>query len=83
MAGWRRTNKPGKSLCNGFQHGTCTDTVHGFCSEDGSKVHQCALCLDNRHGAKGCKKDAGGGKDPSKKKRKTRRGAGVIKKGKP
>ena len=56
MIGWRRSNNSGTSLCCGFQHGTCTSTVKSRCSRDGKKAHQCALCLDNRHGAKNCPK---------------------------
>ena len=68
LLGWRRSNNQGTSLCCGFQHGTCTSAVKSRCSKDGKKAHQCAICLDNRHGAKACDK-----KKPEDAKAKRRR----------
>ena len=76
-------NRKEAELCNGFQHGKCTATFSGFCAQDTSKKHQCAICLSNAHGAKDCQKkgkDLGG--TVTKKKTGGRRAArgGVLKK---
>ena len=65
---WKKTNHQGTKLCGGFQHGKCTKAVGGRCSKDKNCAHQCAICLDNRHGAMQCPlkssegKAAGGGR---------------------
>ena len=83
LPGWQKTNRKGSELCNGFQHGECCDVSRGFCARNSSKVHQCAICLDNRHGAAKCtSKGRDIGKPPTKAAPKKRRGK-VIKKGKP
>ena len=46
-----KTNIKGTSVCGGDQDGSCCTTVKGRCSRDGTSAHQCAICLDNRHGA--------------------------------
>ena len=69
LSGWRRTNNTGTSLCCGFQHGLCNTVAKNRCSKDPKKAHQCALCLDNRHGAKNCTK-----KKPEDAKANRRRG---------
>ena len=46
-----KTNSKGAELCHGYQDGSCCTTTKGRCSRDGVSVHQCAICLDNRHGA--------------------------------
>ena len=51
---WKKTNNQGTKLCSGFQHGKCTKSVGGRCSKDKNCAHQCAICLDNRHGAMQC-----------------------------
>ena len=44
-------NRSGAPLCKGFQVGACSKTDGmSRCSRDGVSVHQCARCLDNRHG---------------------------------
>ena len=52
---WKTCNNNGTSLCGDFQHGRCGKAVGGRCPRDKNAVHQCARCLDNRHGAVGCK----------------------------
>ena len=44
-------NRKGGPLCHGFQDGSCGPGV--YCPK-GYK-HQCAICLDNRHGAHECR----------------------------
>ena len=46
-----KCNSKGTDLCAGYQDGSCCTTVKGRCSRDGVSAHQCAICLDNRHGA--------------------------------
>ena len=58
---WKKENNKGCELCNGFQTGDCCDMVGSRCAKDKSKAHQCAICLDNRHGAASCPR-AGGAK---------------------
>ena len=49
------TNRQGLAICPGWQDGTCT---HGNKCERGS--HQCNICLNNAHGAKGHGKNGHG-----------------------
>ena len=67
-------NHVGVGLCKGWQTGKCRkcDSM-SRCIKDGTSVHQCARCLDNRHGAhwpQECTKSPGKPKPPSKRKRK-------------
>ena len=54
LPGWKRQNRKSRPLCCGFQHGTCLLTNRGFCAQDAAKSHQCAICLENNHGAAQC-----------------------------
>ena len=46
------TNNSGVGLCKGWQIGKCRKCdAMSKCSKDGVSAHQCAKCLDNRHGA--------------------------------
>ena len=51
-----RTNRKGKDLCSGFQSGACMHALPGtyICAVDRRSAHQCARCLDHRHGADNC-----------------------------
>ena len=51
-----QTNRRGKSLCEGFNLGTCTDcdSASRACRQDQSKMHLCKLCLASKHGAHQC-----------------------------
>ena len=50
--GLHEVNRRGAKLCPGWQDGSCTETVRGVvCARDSSRVHQCAKCLDPKHGA--------------------------------
>ena len=49
--GWNITNRSNKKLCSAFQSGSC---VGSTCTIDINNAHQCAICLDNRHGADKC-----------------------------
>jgi hypothetical protein len=63
--GHHTTNRQGHQICSGFQDGSCSQNPcpHG-------RRHQCAVCLDNRHGANQCTKRPGKGKGSSKGKSK-------------
>ena len=85
LPGWKRHNRKNRPLCCGFQHGTCQHTVRGSCSQDDAKSHQCAICLENNHGASQCPNKGKGDTVGILKTRTTkpRRGNGkVTKKGK-
>ena len=50
--GLHEVNRRGMKLCTGWQDGSCKETVRGVvCARDSSRVHQCAKCLDPKHGA--------------------------------
>ena len=81
-----RVNKKKKSLCPGFQAGSCHNSHPGspVCPADSAARHQCAICLENNHGAAQCPNKGKGDTVGITKKTKTtkpRRGK-VIKKGK-
>ena len=71
-SGWLETNKQGARLCDGFQTGKCTTLNRGRCAADKNCAHQCAICLDNRHGAAKCDQSK---KNDTKPVRRGRRGA--------
>ena len=51
-------NRSGKMLCDKWQDGTCQlGGALGKCPQDASKVHQCAICLAQDHGAKFCNRN--------------------------
>ena len=45
------TNRSEDPICKGWQDGTCTESLGKWCSKNWGQVHQCAKCLDTRHGA--------------------------------
>jgi len=45
------TNRVGRELCLTFRRGECQQSVRGSCPNRLDLVHQCAKCLDQRHGA--------------------------------
>ena len=48
-------NRKGSQLCPDFQTGACGPTVgRGVCPKDRTMRHQCALCLDEKHGKHRC-----------------------------
>ena len=47
--GLMSTNRHGKVLCQKYQRGECKG--FGKCPFDPSRVHQCARCLSQEHGA--------------------------------
>ena len=55
-AGRHTANRQGRALCSDFQSGKCTGHT---CSVDSSLAHQCAICLDNKHGANRCAQNPG------------------------
>jgi hypothetical protein len=55
-SGNHTTNRQGRKLCFAFQSESCT-------TQNCSFAHQCAVCLDNRHGAEQCPKKHGIFKD--------------------
>ena len=54
---WKTHNNVGTELCGSFQHGKCAKAVNGRCPHNSALAHQCAKCLDNRHGAMKCTAD--------------------------
>ena len=72
--GRRKTNNAGRELCKGFQRGTCTKALNGFCSKNPKHAHQCEICLDNRHGADACPRKHDNGDDKKATRRKKRKG---------
>ena len=54
------TNRKGKQLCDAWNAGTC-ERANGSaqCPRDATLVHQCALCLDDKHGAVACTGNGG------------------------
>ena len=52
-------NMKGHPLCDGFQDGSCADSLPGgcVCAVDKKSRHQCALCLSLKHGAAECPKN--------------------------
>ena len=64
-------NNKNTELCRGFQTGACTDKVGNRCARNKALVHQCSICLDNRHGAHECPK--GNGMPPKSRGTKRRR----------
>jgi hypothetical protein len=48
-------NKRGKTLCGGFNSGSCNSESMGICNKDRSSVHQCHFCL-KLHPATNCDK---------------------------
>ena len=69
-----KTSRSGVPLCQAFQRGECkTGALQGICPLNGTFSHQCARCLDTRHGAhhpRACEnnlaKDKRGGKSKGK-----------------
>ena len=50
-----RVNKKRKTLCPGFQDGSCRSHAGSIvCPRDSSARHQCACCLSHIHGACNC-----------------------------
>ena len=84
------TNRKDKELCRGFQQGQCVNANPKknppTCDKDESKMHQCELCLSDRHGAWQCQPDSqqgnqvakgrGGGKHKGKGKKGKGKGKG-------
>ena len=68
------TNRRGRSLCAGWQSGSCTETRgDGLCAVDRALSHQqCAICLSNSHGADKCNNAAAKQPNKGKGKNKTR-----------
>ena len=65
--GHNKVNRRGVKLCPEYQKGNCLSLP---CPIDSSYAHQCAICLDPRHGAKDCgppSKGKGKGKKGGKK----------------
>lgn len=48
------TNRAGIQLCHEWQKGTCTETKAPNKCPHGPRVHQCAKCLSDQHGADAC-----------------------------
>ena len=72
---WKKTNNAGRELCKGFQRGSCLKALNGYCSKNPKHAHQCAICLDNRHGAESCpRKTQDAGDDKKTVRRKKRKG---------
>jgi len=75
--GYHTNNRQGRALCNGFNQGSCSGHV---CPADPERAHQCAICLDNRHGAHNCfqnpDRQKGKGKGKGKDKGKGSKGKG-------
>ena len=76
-SGQHRThNNRDTELCRGYQTGACTERVGNRCARNKQLAHQCAICLDNRHGAHECPKQQGGGQQaPVRKNRGSKRKA--------
>ena len=71
-------NRRGFTLCAGFQNGSCVNQGPGIrCEKDSTMSHQCAKCLDPKHGATDCKAAP---KEPSALPRRGDKGRGKGKK---
>jgi hypothetical protein len=66
--GRHSANRQGRKLCAEFQVGNCLGHT---CPSDPSQAHQCAVCLDNRHGASRCHQNPSKGKGKGKGKGKS------------
>ena len=75
-SGPHKTNRKNAAICDAFQSGSCGPAAPGNkCPSDSGKVHQCATCLSDRHGADSCGGDKGSGKG-KKGKRSEKKGKG-------
>ena len=63
-------NRAGVELCNGFQTGKCTNSSGHKCGSNPSRVHQCAVCLQQRHGTHKCPRNKKGSDSKNKKNKK-------------
>ena len=75
MSGGEYTsNRKGIKLCPEYQTGACGPCVgKGLCPKDRTSKHQCALCLDEKHGKNRCSTAP---RDPYKKTHKGAKGKG-------
>ncbi len=65
------------ALCEAFQRGGCSRAnVNNRCPWGPTKVHQCALCLDQRHGSNQCPGSGTKGGEPKGKGKGKGRGKG-------
>ena len=88
-SGVHTANRKGHALCAGWNNGSCTGSVGGFCPMNPNLKHQCNICLAQDHGAHQCTaaqvrapRHDGGGKGRGKGKgRGNGRGKGRGKKG--
>ena len=55
QAGEHTTNRQGRTLCKQYNTGLCPILP---CPIDPKLAHQCSFCLDNRHGANACPRNA-------------------------
>jgi hypothetical protein len=65
-------NRRGKSICSGYNAGTCHQQEQGICSKDQSSAHQCHFCLQ-QHPAGQCTKVLASSKPKGKGKGKGKR----------
>ena len=53
--GFALSNRRGRTLCKGWQDGSCTETGRdNRCGKNSSEMHQCSKCLSTEHGRSGC-----------------------------